>query len=283
MGRKLILDGINDIPEEEKEPSLVTSKEYDVKQWLYATAAANVFLAEKDGLKYFYKIANEEANNDLMQKEIDNLILIKGKYEKYFPQYSSSFIEDKKLVIVSPYIDDLYSIEDILREYPDGVKFQDFGWMFNRILESVYFVNKLGFVNGMFLPHTVFFQVKNHGIYIADWSAAVPIGDRIKSVNSQYYSYYPDSIFQKQKAYEIVDLHMAAECGNDLIGDDANDFVKELIVNLTNDSVSSKSDQIRINFGEEMKLLFGKKFFKFEMSSEPFSRFPSLKTSRDSV
>lgn len=108
-----------------------------------------------------------------------------------------------------------WTLEDVIREYPDGVEPQTMVWMWNRVLTLLAWTHRIGYVHGAILPSHVLLDVESHQATLLDWSAAVRCKggkERIEVVSDGYEAYYPTEALSGGKATPATDIAMSARC-----------------------------------------------------------------------
>ena len=100
----------------------------------------------------------------------------------------------------------------IRRHFPEGLDGRHLAWMFNRMLEVLGFVHREGTVHGAVLPQHLLFDVRTHGLILADWTHAKRIGSRFTFLPRKYRPWYPPEARHRQYAVPQSDIYMAAQC-----------------------------------------------------------------------
>ena len=192
------------------------------------TALERVFEDDED-VRVVVKTARFINDNDLVANEAHILTHLypsgakEEKFYRYLPRLLHSYVrEDGRRTNVIPYFPDFVSFADILRVYPDGIDYRDLAWMFKRLLACIGFAHTKGVVHGAVLPPHVLVHPTGHGAKIIDWSYAVVKEDRnsIKAVCTDWRTYYPPEVFQRQLPTAATDVYMAAQCAVALLGGD---------------------------------------------------------------
>lgn len=266
------------------------STTYKITSALRRADVANIYgctIISEDGSQVpgVFKIVRNPVDNDFSENEARILGLLADKpaeiVKKYFASMVDSFTaaegEDgqKRHVIVFPYSEKFYTFEEVLREYPGGIEARDFAWMFNRLLEGLYFTHKAEVIHGGILPSNIIIRPDNHGLILTEWAYSVRWDgtEILKAVSSNYRSWYPPEVQKKEKPSPALDIYMAAMCGIKLLGGDPStktipdgvpDQIRQFLLDCSADTFSRPTDAgaLRERFGEILKVLYGKRQFR---------------------
>lgn len=168
------------------------------------------------------KISLDPKNNDLVQNEAAIVRELRSHRddERYFPFISNvvdSFMysdeankRTRHQANLLAKCEGFYSLEEVAKEYPNGLDPRDMAWMFRRLLIALYFTHKHDIVHGAVTPAHVLIHPEQHGLTLVDWSYAVKSGQPLKAVVPVYRSYYPPEVFAKQPTDTTLDICMAA-------------------------------------------------------------------------
>jgi hypothetical protein len=243
------------------------------------------------------KILRALDDADLMKREIRVLKAIKASNDPgaYFftsilPEYiddgltvGSDGLERPVTVLRDRNLFD-WTLEDIFREYPDGIEPESMVWMWNRILTLLAWTHRIGFVHGAILPSHVLMNVQSHGATLLDWTAAVPymLGkEHIEIVSDGYDAYYPTEVFSKETPTPETDIAMSARCMIAVLGGNPGngslsetvpipiaDFLR-LHARYGNDGGDGRMDEalrLQTEFGKIAESVYGpRKFHPFRM------------------
>jgi len=72
--------------------------------------------------------------------------------------------------------DELFSLEQVRTEYPQGIDARDMAWMWRRLLTILGFVHRQHVAHGVVTPDHVLIEPRGHKLVLIGWSAAVPFG-----------------------------------------------------------------------------------------------------------
>lgn len=184
-----------------------------------------------------FKVVQEPANNDLALNERDILTYLRtdaafpdlDALHWHVPKLVDSFEltqgKDRQRVNVLERFDASYvSLQAIIEAFPNGIDPRDAAWMFRRLLGALICLHVNGVVHGAVIPSHVFVCLKDkteagaHNGVLIDYSYAVKTGKPIKAIVPAYHRYYPSDVLDKLPADSGVDLHMAGELLEDLVG-----------------------------------------------------------------
>jgi curved DNA-binding protein CbpA len=189
------------------------------------------------------KVARDSQDNDLLLNEARALrhLLTPTNGEPapaYIPRLLESFLyEDgsgvQRQVNAFPLIetergslpaDDLYSLEEVRREYTQGVDPKQMAWMWRRLLIALGHAHDREVIHGSVLPSHILIHPAEHGLLLVDWCASVQqpsrTGTQIAFVSAPYERWYPLSVLAKHTPTPAVDLEMALRCMVHLLGGD---------------------------------------------------------------
>lgn len=111
----------------------------------------------------------------------------------------------------------LFSLVQVHEKYPN-LDPRHWAWMFKRLLVSLAWTHKQGYVHGAVLPEHILVNRDTHGAKLIGWSHAVKIGEVITSIPGGKKAQYPQRVLDKQPATPEIDLYMAGELGKWMLG-----------------------------------------------------------------
>lgn len=173
------------------------------------------------------KIARRPEDRDLLENEAKVLAALwasddqkKGRIqatheEGYWPYFieNTSFVDHSvshPTNILAEVPGETYTLEEVMRRFPEGLDMVHASWMLRRLLEGLYWTHKQGYVHGAILPSNILIMPENHGIRILDWCYAVKKGDHIRAVVTEQKDMYPPEVWAKLPASPATDVYMAA-------------------------------------------------------------------------
>jgi len=211
---------------------------YTVQGVIAAGDLADVYLAHYDdqGItrRAALKVGRDPDAADLALAEVSALRRLWSTdpdelkvFSPYLPRLIEAFrLGDGRRVTALSYIEDRYTLAEVLTRYPDGVPPEAMAWMFNRILELLAWSHDQGVLHGAVLPEHVLIHPVTHGAVLLDWSYAIEdfgdpgSGPRLTAISSSRRDFYPPEVFAKHPATPATDIYMAAQCMVALLGGD---------------------------------------------------------------
>lgn len=191
--------------------------------------SSDVFLAQRDGRlteRVLVKLLRCDADQDLLDNErqvLESLGKSRAQGASYFtlmlPQHVDSGIArlgkrgdegDRRASVLRWRSGFIHSMLDVFDAHSSGIMPESSVWMWKRMLETLGWVHKSGFVHGAILPQHTLVHARDHGIVFVGWSSAVPMGKPLVATNSALRAYYPDAVWQGAPASARTDLTMSA-------------------------------------------------------------------------
>lgn len=175
-----------------------------------------------------------------------------------------------------------YTYEDIQRAYPGGVDGRTAVWLWKRMLDVLGFVHESGFVHGSVTPQHILVHPRDHGSVFCGWSRVVRIGEPLKFRSTEYEMYYPQGIWEGEKATPEADIIMSARSlfcvlGGDVLKgtlpDEVHPRLAELIYchasgNRSSSGFYHKAWDLLMEIDRAAKIVYGgSKFHPFVMPS----------------
>lgn len=213
--------------------------EYHLTRRLEPGDLTNVYAGTVKGKTepLLFKVSRDPVNNDLVLAERDILTGIQKSdpvpaeelVGHHLPKLVDSFEitqgKDKQRVNVFERFDaDYRSLAEIIAAYPDGIDMRDAAWMFRRLLGALCALHANGVVHGGVVPSHFFVALKPkeqkgaHNGILVDYCGAVKRGKPLKVLVDKYQGYYPNDVYDKTPVDSGLDLHMAGECLEALVG-----------------------------------------------------------------
>lgn len=244
---------------------------------------------DKNYNKVFVKIVKNVVDNDLLVNETNTLDFLwhdaitknLSAMDHIRPIHLDSFEfqqgKSKKRAIVFSPLEDCYSLEEVIKAYPDGLDLRDAAWMWNRLLASLMVPSQCGVVHGAVVPSNFLIYPKTHNGMLIDWSFSVKSGENISAISTAYKDFYPKEVLEKKPVDKSTDVYMATMCLIKLLGGDVKNKSLPIttpmpVVGLIRACLLSKihrtNDVFELynDFKDVLKSLYGNpKFRKFEM------------------
>ena len=232
------------------------------------------------------KIVRNPAENDLFEHEVERLQAFAdlapdapaAGVRRYVPEFIDSFLasdgRSSRRAAIFGLPKRTVPLTTIRDAYPDGLDPRDAAWIFNRLLEGLWFLHRTGMVHGAVLPPSLWIDIDNHGLCLADWASAAPIGERLSIISNTFAAWYPEEVLAKRPATPATDIFLAARCLVDLLGGDPlsgtlpavvpasiKRFIAGCLVPWSNRRPSD-AGELREEFGSLLKQLYGKPAFR---------------------
>jgi hypothetical protein len=115
--------------------------------------------------------------------------------------------------------------EDVRRVYPAGMPPQPAIWMWRRLLESLSFLHRSGYVHGAVLPPHLLLQSGEHGLRLLGFSCAERLGQPLRAFHPHYQAFYPDEALRTRRLGPEDDLRMSARSLIALLGGEPEEAV----------------------------------------------------------
>jgi len=105
-----------------------------------------------------------------------------------------------------------HTFEAIRTAFPRGVSARVSIWMWRRLLETLAFVHRSGFVHGAVLPQHLLVERGEHGLRLVGYGCAGHVGEALTAVVTRYEGFYPAAMLAEQRLSPEHDLAMSARC-----------------------------------------------------------------------
>ncbi len=211
---------------------------------------ATVKKGRSTSLPVVVRVPHSLDDNDLMEREADNLLALRQKADNSFinpgdkenketflsrvPRLLESLqleepgVIGKKTVntfLLPPGLEKGWcSLESIRAHYPHGVSTRVMVFIWNRILEALTLAHLSSVLHGAVTPNHVLIHPETHLGQLVDWTASVQIGkgENVPYVDSDTYGgYFPDEFLDtKSIPSPASDIYMSAWCMVYILGGD---------------------------------------------------------------
>jgi hypothetical protein len=191
--------------------------------------------------KVAVKIADDDADNDLVQREVRTLRLLtreRSRQRKHLPRLLDQFkTPDGRAANVFAHVDG-YDLVRVREKYPDGIPDVHLLWVFRRCLSAVGWAHSQGVLHGNLEPAHILLRPRDHNIWLVDWCWSVvnpaQTGDGFKALNEPYSA---PEVAARKAPVPASDLYALGQCmifaaGGDPATGDIPDRVDERIVRL---------------------------------------------------
>jgi hypothetical protein len=179
---------------------------------------------------YLLKIGRADGSEQMLENEKNVLSAILTEagdttYRKYFPTLVESFHvhqpSQKRINVFTYERAGFYTAEEIRDRLP-GVGGRHLAWMFKRLLTTIGFAHRVGYIHGAVLPPHVRFETDNHGLQLTSWGHAALCGKPIRSISARYRDWYPHEVLNREPAAPGTDIYLATRTILYLAGADPN-------------------------------------------------------------
>jgi len=268
-GKNISFDRIDKVDKVESYCVELNGKHFPIKEQLFVLDYFTVYQGDNCIVKISNDGGFEQANKEIR-------VLNSLGENQYFPKLVGSTTvldnQNRRVVNIFPSLENKYSIRQIKEKYPGGVGAKTAAWMINRMLEFTVMMHNKDYIHCGILPHNVFFDKVDHGIFIVDFSQSNK-GEVLKTINGDYRDFYPPEVFHKEGVSTGTDLYMIAKCALLLMGGKGFESVPKEIYSyidswLIPNRFRRPSDlcKTREQFGDLLKSLFGKpKYVQFDI------------------
>ncbi len=230
------------------------------------------------------KVVRNVINNDLINAEINALKKLythTGPFLKVIDNHITKIIEtfeiDGKQAIVLEKLIGFYSLEDVIKVYPNGIDPKDMAWMFRRLLSIQGALHALGIVHGNILPQNFMICPENHNGKLIGLSNTVGVKGKIKMIDSNCKDFYAPEILNKAEVTSATDIYMSALCMVKVLGGNVKTrempaavpraiqgFLKGCLIENPHRRFNNALD-LHGEFGYTLKEIWKPEFHKFEM------------------
>ncbi len=203
---------------------------------------ADIYKAKNSKGEFFaLKVARNPRDNDLLEAEAKTLghIYPPKSEEKGILRYFPRMVESLKInsggrhlqTNIFAWLENFHTLQQVRLAFSGGLRFEHGVWMFNRILEALDFVHtQKKMVHGSLLPtHVMPYSAGaardpyNHGVKLIDWCYAVPIGEQVRAISTEFEDMYAPEILAKKPVGPSTDIYMAAKSIIYVLGGDVLD------------------------------------------------------------
>ena len=114
----------------------------------------------------------------------------------------------------------VHTFEAVRSAWPSGIPPGVSVWMWRRILESLSFIHRSGFVHGAVLPPHLLVQHHEHGVKLVGFACAQRQGNALRALPARFESFYPEHLLRSRLLTPEADLEMSARCIAAVLGGD---------------------------------------------------------------
>jgi serine/threonine protein kinase len=149
------------------------------------------------------------------------------RFLPYLPDFQGMTVDgDGDFYSVFADVEGFYTLDEVMRRYPDGIDPRDMAWMYRRMLVALGFAHQAGYVHGGLVPQTVWIHPEKHGLVIFDWIYSVPLdpGAPIGTYEDQDEWYPHESLVMGGTLVPQTDIFMATQLAIWLCGGNPADM-----------------------------------------------------------
>jgi serine/threonine protein kinase len=161
------------------------------------------------------KIARQQADNDLMEREYATLKRLHREkpetFHVYLPTVLSHFSADHRKTTVFTHEAEAHSLDFIVAQM-GKLPFVHIVWMGNRLWSVLGFAHQHNVIHGAILPEHLLYRPADHGLKLVDWCYSVNAVDQhIPAIVPTRKAFYPKEVGRRTCALG-TDIYMAAQC-----------------------------------------------------------------------
>ncbi|WUH95099.1 molecular chaperone DnaJ [Streptomyces sp. NBC_00433] len=174
------------------------------------------------------KIPREPRDNDLMEHEADVLTRLRtvgeARHRAYAPTLVESFRQRRddgteRVVNAFAPLTGFHTLAEVAAAHPGGLDPRDAAWMWRRLLTALGWAHRARLVHGAVFPEHVLIHPGMHGLVLVDWCYATATGTDLPVLLPRHAGSYPAEALAHLPAGPATDIHLAALCVAQLIGD----------------------------------------------------------------
>ncbi len=172
-----------------------TTSEYTVRDTLAVGELSTVYAGTDtgSGARVAIKIADDPADNDLIQAELNVLAELRSvpsRQQKHLPTPLGQLrTQDGRLGTVFERLDGL-DLATIRQRLPDGIPPEHLSWLARRTLSVLGWAHKSGILHGNVDPAHILVRAQDHNVWLIDWCWSVvrpaETGQGFRCVNEVY-------------------------------------------------------------------------------------------------
>jgi serine/threonine protein kinase len=167
-----------------------------------------------------------------------------------------------------------HTLEDVIRQYPEGIPPRASIWVWRRILEILSFIHASGMAHGAVLPSNLLLQKNEHGIRLVGYSQAGIKGSPLSPNGLTGAEYYPDTSVMVHILSDQLDVVMSARCIITMLGGKPSDgsmpayvpgklaeYIRRIALAKSGDPVCQSAWAVREDLGRLADEIFGPPVF----------------------
>ncbi len=227
------------------------------------TSVSDLYACTYNGKLYYLKVAKAYSDNHLIDNEIKILKNLGGNVKKYIPSvYDTLVINRKKATIFEVEPEFTYQLSKIDCTDSRGFHPRDAAWIYNRILECLYYSHEIGVINCGILPCNLLINTKQHSLMIIEWGYSIPKGQKISFIDNNYRQYYYKDLIKAQVTDEKLDIVMATQIIHErVLQSQLPDGYLKLFNRVRFRNCRENAGDLREEFGGILKNIYGQPAF----------------------
>ncbi|WP_329129297.1 molecular chaperone DnaJ [Streptomyces sp. NBC_01476] len=176
------------------------------------------------------KIPLRPRDNDLMSHEAAVLTRLgtvgEPRHRAYAPTLLESFRDrsadgtERVINVLAP-LAGFHTLAQVAAAHPGGLDPRDAAWMWRRLLAALGWIHRACLVHGAVFPEHVLIHPELHGLVLLDWCYATATGTHLPVLVDRHRDSYPPEVHDRGPATAATDIHLAALCMRQLMGDQA--------------------------------------------------------------
>lgn len=176
------------------------------------------------------KIPLRPRDNDLLEHEADVLTRLDTaadpRHRAYAPRLVESFRHrdadgaERRVNALEP-LTGFHPLTEVAAAHPDGLDPRDAAWMWRRLLTALGWAHRARLVHGAVFPEHVLIHPRLHGLVLVDWCYATATDTHVPLLVDRHRDSYPPEIPGRLPATPATDIHLAARCMRQLMGERA--------------------------------------------------------------
>lgn len=260
-----------DVPDNGKPDIIKTRKrEYSIEKLLGENEVYQTNLVSFDaGNQHAELLAPlSPKDNDLMGNMATTLRQLKNdvpdQYQAFFPKFIEKLMiaqtDGNRAAVVVSHTEGMYSLDEVLKAYPQGLHGRDVAWMFRRMLVAVGNAADAGFVHAAVTPESVFVHPEQHGLILTQWQYAVKGGQSLVAIPGKRRDMYPTYALEKKPVNTSLDLSMCAKTSLMLMCDSGPKAMRAFFKGCQSERLP-EAKYLLAEFDELLLRLYGKPSF----------------------
>jgi serine/threonine protein kinase len=187
---------------------------------------------EQDGDRHeaVLKIPLRPRDNDLLEHEADVLTRLDTvadqRHRAYAPRLLESFRHrdadgvERHVNALEP-LTGFHPLTEVAAAHPGGLDPRDAAWMWRRLLTALGWAHRARLVHGAVFPEHVLIHPELHGLVLVDWCYSTAFDTHVPVLVDRHRDLYPPEVPGRRPASPATDIHLAARCMEQLMGERA--------------------------------------------------------------